>query len=361
MEKVNYSKITKRADGRYQAYAAYKNGKRKYVYAATKQECRAKLAELIEQLNHGILSSDMLLADLTESYLDNKKDTVSPSTYREYVRLIAGYVCPRLGATVVSDITQATIQSFVSAYQRNHSEKSTKNLLGLVHSIFDYARRNKLIYENPAEYIRITASAPYRYYIYSSEEVEQLLELASKKGNFAIPIYLAALCGLRMSECMGLRWEDINWEKGSLTIRQVAISHNGKAEIKSTAKTRSSNREICIPQQVLDYLRPFRQREGYVYTRTGEVEAGDLYGARFRDFLKSVGLPHTRFHDLRHFAATTLMDAGVPDKIASSYLGHSSTNMTKKYQHIRANTERTAANVMDGIFNKNKGVKTGVS
>ena len=64
-------------------------------------------------------------------------------------------------------------------------------------------------------------------------------------------------------------------------------------------------------------------------------ENGHNFYQRYNRKIKNAGLPHTRFHDLRHFAATSFLDAGVPDIYAAAYLGHSDTNMTRKYQHIR--------------------------
>ena len=61
----------------------------------------------------------------------------------------------------------------------------------------------------------------------------------------------------------------------------------------------------------------------------------NIFYQRYARKIKNAGLPHTRFHDLRHFAATNFLDAGVPDKYAAAYLGHTDINMTKKYQHIR--------------------------
>ena len=147
------------------------------------------------------------------------------------------------------------------------------------------------------------------------------------------------MCGLRLSEVFGLKWSDIDFEKNCLSIKRVAVDVNGKTDIKPTAKTAAGNRTISVPAEVLNIVEEYRAGESeWIYPSAIDplqpANSHNFY-QRYARKIKNAGLPHTRFHDLRHFAATNFLDAGVPDKYAAAYLGHTDINMTKKYQHIR--------------------------
>ena len=170
---------------------------------------------------------------------------------------------------------------------------------------------------------------------------------------------LAAFCGMRLSEIMGLKWDDIDFQNKRLTVSRVALSIGRKAQIKDIPKTKTSQRTISVPDAVMQELKK-KKSTGFVCGGE-EPMCGVAFSERFKYQLEKNNLPPTRFHDLRHFSATTLMDAGLPDKIISQYLGHSNANITKRYEHIRSNTERAAAAAMDEVISELSGVKSGVN
>ena len=181
-------------------------------------------------------------------------------------------------------------------------------------------------------------TAPYEYYIYTREEFEKLLNVF-KDSRDIVPVLLGGVCGLRLSEVFGLKWGDINFEKSCISIKRVAVDVNGKTDLKPTAKTAAGHRTISVPAEVLEQIKEYRAGElEWVYPSASDpllpANSHNFY-QRYARKIKNAGLPHTRFHDLRHFAATQFLDAGVPDKYAAAYLGHADTNMTRKYQHIR--------------------------
>lgn len=346
---VKYSKVIKRKDGRYSAYAWTDETPRRYAYGKTSSECKRNLSEIIAQIESGMISDTSTVQEYATHWLTSKKQHLSPTTYERYTNDLNNYIFPAIGAKKVCNVMQAEIQRLMSNYGKTHAEKSSKNLLGILHSLFDSARINRIISFNPCEGVKIVQTPPYEYYIYSDSEMATLMEKLS--GHPAIvPISLIAYCGLRPSEALGLQWEDIDFKDHTLTIRRTAVSVGGTVVVKDTAKTKESRSTTYIPTDVLKIIGPYRGI-GYVYkSKNGGPISVNLFSNWFRKFLKRNNLKHTRLYDLRHYTATTLMDAGLPDTVISQYMRHTTTNMTKKYQHIREQTRRAAAEAMDQVI-----------
>lgn len=264
---------------------------------------------------------------------------LAASTKLSYRRYIEKHIEPIIGSLLLKDVEQQDIQNLINSLATSgKSTKTQKNMIGILHSIFEFALVNKMIDTNPVKQVVTKKTAPYEYYIYSKEEFKKLIEVF--RGSIdIIPVLLGGVCGLRLSEVFGLKWGDIDFKRNCLSIKRVAVDVNGKTDIKPTAKTAAGNRTISVPTEVLNIIKEYRAGEfEWVYpSATGPLMPANSHNfyQRYARKIKNAGLPHTRFHDLRHFAATQFLDAGVPDKYAAKYLGHADTNMTRKYQHIR--------------------------
>lgn len=277
--------------------------------------------------------------ELVTDWWSNHCPNLAKSTQYGYFRYINAHILPYLGDFSLTRIKQKNIQQFINFLaNEGKSAKTQKNMIGILHLIFEFALLNKMIDVNPVKQIVTKKTAPYEYYIYSQEEFNKLLS-AFNKDRDIILILLGGVCGLRLSEVFGLKWSDIDFEKNCLSIKRVAVDVNGKTDIKPTAKTAAGNRTISVPAEVLNIVEEYRAGESeWIYPSAIDplqpANSHNFY-QRYARKIKNAGLPHTRFHDLRHFAATNFLDAGVPDKYAAAYLGHTDINMTKKYQHIR--------------------------
>ena len=353
MLEVKYSKVIKRKDGRYSAYAWVDGSQRKYAYGKTTSECKRNLSDIIVNLEKGIITNNMTFSNFTIQWLNTRCANLSPSTLSGYNSYLKTCILPALGDKMIHKITHDNCQALISEFNKTHAKKSVKNVAGILHEIFEYAKSNQIIAINPAEGLYIAPTPDYEYYIYSTEEMQTLLN-AVKGTDDEVPIMLAAFCGLRLSEIMGLRWSDIDFENGTLQIRQVMLSRTSNTIIKEVPKTKSSARPITVPSPVLNVLK--QKNKNGVGLVVGKN--GGYYSCHFSRLIKSLGLPHTRFHDLRHFVATSLMDAGLPDKAISEYLRHSDTNITRRYEHIRAQKKTQASDTMTTLL---AGVNSGVN
>lgn len=152
--------------------------------------------------------------------------------------------------------------------------------------------------------------------------------------------------GLRTSEIRGLTWDCINGD--ILHIKQAMVEGEDGAVLKTT-KSYSGNREIRIPPYIKELLDNQPHKDEYIihYTRNA------LYN-HLRRMCDRYGLPHYRFHDLRHVQASVMLALGVPDKYAMERMGHASANMLKTvYQHTMKSKSEEVADTVDKYFEEN--------
>jgi integrase len=268
-----------------------------------------------------------------------------------YKKSIYTYANKYIGNIVISKILPIHIQEMINDFSKTHSEKTCRNLLGDVGNVFKYAILNKSLKSNPCIGVKIPKDTKkYEYYIYNEDEFNALLDVVTGTKE-EIPILLAGLCGLRVSEIMGLTWNDIDFENNIINIRKAYVHVNGEV-IPKTTKTRTSYRSIIAPSYVIERLKLYKG-VGFVYPKKdGTAENGGNYTKRFARILKNAGLPHTRFHDLRHFNATMMLKKGISDKEAAERLGHADINMTKKYQHVLSSMKKKPAEILNTIVKK---------
>lgn len=202
--------------------------------------------------------------------------------------------------------------------------------------------------------------------------------LTSVKGSRLFPIYMIAVgVGLRRSEIVGLRWSDIDFKKGLLTVNHALVMVKGGHKIQEP-KTKKSSRTVPLPAAVTEELKSWKgwlAKEEMAWrglhkdlkpedipkfnslnmvfcNEAGEPMNPDFITRSFREDFKKTGLPEIRFHDLRHGHATMLLELGEDLKVISERLGHSSITMTGDiYTHIREHLQREASNKLNQILN----------
>jgi integrase len=190
--------------------------------------------------------------------------------------------------------------------------------------------------------------------------------LQAIKGNRLEALCTIALaCGLRQGEALGRQWDDLDLERGSLTVRHTLVRIDGK-RVLAEPKTARSYRTIPPPAIVVESLRAHTLRQaddrqkagerwqasGFVFTtKTGRPLDAKNVTHRFQAVVTRAGLPHQRFHDLRHTCASLLLAQGLNLKDVSETLGHSRIAVTVDlYGHLYDERRREIAERMDAIL-----------
>lgn len=225
--------------------------------------------------------------------------------------------------------------------------------------------RWQLIARNPAD--AVTSPRPSRpeIRVLGAEDVDQLLEAAAPTSLYAL-LYLALSTGARQGELLALRWEDVDLERGTMHIARTIQRSPGQGVSYRPPKTHRSSRAVSLSPEVVALLREHRRAQaehrlkmGPAYKNRGLIfasstgapmDAGNLRRT-FARLVRDVGLPHLRFHDLRHTAATLMLRAGVHPKVVSERLGHATVSVTlDTYSHVLPDLQRDAAQALDGVL-----------
>lgn len=351
--------VKKRKDGRWQGRVELSpdpiTGKRrhKYVYASKRQECQRLVNEIIYKLetsdfaDAGKLTVDAYLEEWFKTYCNK----LAASTQQGYKNYIFNHITPYFKGVKIKDIKPIHIEEFYNVERKNYKEKTILQIHRILSRAFKDAVKNNIITKNPCEHVTAPSPEEFNPSIPTLETYFTILEAAIETEH-EIPILLAGMCGLRREEVFGLTWNDIDFNNSTLTIRQVVTTAERKLEIK-TPKTKKSARTISIPSNVLIALEK-NKSVGYIVSIDGNVSHPGNYSKRFKNFLRLNNLPHIRFHDLRHFHATLLMDAGVPLRHAQNRLGHSTISMTAHYQHILPKADLIVINKIDEFLRGSK-------
>lgn len=268
---------------------------------------------------------DRTLAEAYARYIEIKTNTLSPTTVREY-RHSAARDFPELMPLRLSKITQEEVQSAVNVMSATHSAKSVKNAHGLLSAVLRmFAPEIRLN-------TRLPQSGKAEIYVPIEAEIEKLIR--SIKGTEMLKaVLLAAFGSLRRSEVCALTADDITGDVVSVT--KAMVWADSKEWVIKPPKSKAGFREVTMPDFVIEQLVP----------KAGERRIVALVPTTITNFfsrdLKRAGLPHFRFHDLRHYQASILHAMGVPDKYIMERGGWKTDSTLKNiYQHTMSDKRK---------------------
>jgi integrase len=340
------------------------------VNAPTRKECEAKLREAIRVSETGsILTSPKLtLHDFTQEWLEAVKHSVRPATHRRYSDIMRRHVLPIIGGVPLSKLNASHLQRlYTSRIEAGLSTTSVHHIHVTLHGAMKQALRWGMIDRNPTELLDPPRRAVPETATWNVDQTRRVLAAGNETGLAAL-WYLALMTGMRRGELLGLKWEDIEFEQGTLSVRRTLIRGNGGTWELGQPKTASSRRAIALPGNCLTALRQHRVRQleqrmrlgelwqdhGFVFTgQNGQPLHPNTLAAQFERLIIAANVPRIRFHDLRHTCATLLLSQGVHPKIVQERLGHADIAMTlNRYSHVTPDMQRAAANTLDNVFGR---------
>ena len=292
------------------------------------------------------------------------------ATFSSYTQMVKGKIAPYFRNTglTLDGIQAKHIQSFYLHELKTVSPGTVIHYHANIHKALKYAVKMDLIPFNPADKVERPKKQRYIADYYRQDELERLLEV-SKDHPYSLLIQMTAFYGLRRSEALGLKWDAIDFERDTITIKHIVTNAKiaGKCEIvcADRAKTKSSLRSLPLIGSFREYFMQVKEAQElnkqvcgncYNYEYDGFVFVDEL-GERMRveyltnafpKFLESHGLRRMRFHDLRHSCASLLLANGVPLKHIQEWLGHSDFTTTANiYAHLDYKSKITSAQAME--------------
>ena len=360
--------IRKRNDGSWEARILI-NGKSRSIYGRTQSDVRKKLTEVRNDLDNDeyLEPNDTTLKEWLELWQDEYLEDVKQSTADRYKSCIRIHIIPALGETRLMDLRASTIQKFLNQCKKvdGLSEKSVKNIRLVLHKALDQAIEDEQIKKNPCDRAKVPSydDPPKEMRPLKDHEVPMFLQ-AIKGHQFESLFYVALFTGMRESELIGLTWDCIDFQHGTIHIyRQLRKTREKKGSYVFTSLKNKQARTFSPPQNVLDVLKKVKIRQAELRLKAGSswsnpddlvftndlgkhVATFTLY-KYFKEVVSQIGLPEMRFHDLRHGYATLALQNGVDVKTVSNNLGHSTTAFTMdKYGHVTETMMKDSADKM---------------
>lgn len=373
--------ITKRGDTYYVVVYLGRgpDGRKKYKWIRAgkrKKDAEAELARIVHGIHMGtyVDAGKMTVADLLERWLaDYAKHNVARRTYERYEEIVRKHWIPAIGHIELGKLQPIHIQEQYTRWTEEGrldgrggglSPKTVVQHHRVLRKALQWGLKMQLIARNPADAAQPPRPARREMRALDAQQTVRLLQ-ACEGTPLYIPVLLAVTCGMRRGEILGLRWKDVDLERGVLTVRQTLEETRDGLRFKGP-KTAAGNRSVALPSLAVQALRRHRVQQAKERLLMGPAyEDHDLVCARpdgkplRPDYLsqalprvaQQAGLPRIRFHDLRHSHATHLLQAGVHPKVVAERLGHATVQVTLDiYSHVLPTLQQDAAQRLDATL-----------
>jgi len=358
------------------------NGKRRQRRIGpyrSRRDAELAAAKAIADVNSGLAADPqgVTLAEyLREHWLPGREVRgLKPTTLANYRWICETYLIPRLGWRRLSKLDPPEIVAFFDTFSKEPGRAGkprSARTVALTHRVLSmalaHAVRSGVIARNPAERARDDlprGETSAETTIWTPEQLGQFLRTTTSDRLYCLWV-LAATTGMRRGELCGLRWEDIDLDTGTLTVKRALVMVHG-VPTDTTPKTSSGQRQIGLDQATIAVLRAHQARQrseqqacppgfwtsqGHVFSNEiGRPLIPEYVTKQFTRTVRRAGLPQIRLHDTRHSHATAMLAAGVDIKIVAGRLGHASTVITQNiYQHRVEQLDRAAAEKVAGLI-----------
>jgi integrase len=358
--------IYKRPDGLWYAQITLPGGKRPGWYGKTRKEALAKLAEAQKAIERGLPlpSEKQTVALYLASWLEMLSD-VRPSTKNRYAQDVRRIVA-KFGYVPLSQLSSQQVELWYADLLKTLSPTTVHHTHATLHHALYDAQRHRLIPENIADLVNAPSPHHHEMQALDEEEARQLVALV-QSHRFEALYTLAVTTGMRRGELLALKWQDVDLERGTLSVRtSVQIVDRGTQRLViAETKTANSRRLIQIPAPALEVLRSHRTRQKAEKLRQGGnwQEQGLVFpgyrggilnpktpGEALTKLLKKAGLPAIRFHDLRHTAISIALSRGIPVHVVAKMAGDTEATIMRTYAHVTPKMREDAAAIIGAVF-----------
>lgn len=366
----NEGSIYQRPNGKWRAQVTI-DGRRLSFTADTQREGLAWILETKNQIDSGLTfqATDTTLKEFLGEWLTTVSSSNSKGTYFTYSWTVDKRIIPYIGNVNLMDLRPDRIQRFYNYLQKeqhlsHHAVAVTHKTLRVA---MNHAVKLRLIGRNPCSGTTPPKPEQTEMKFYDDRQVKSLLKTARDLADNFYPLYYLAIhTGMRQAELMGLKWKDIDWSLGTLQVKRQVRRFKGASYALLEPKSKSGTRTIMLGKQALEILRNHKREQEELTNSVGQdwtdldlvfpSSAGTPLTASnvrrgFRKLLAASGLPKIRFHDLRHTAASLMLNHGIPVLIVSKRLGHSKPSITLDvYGHLIPSKQEEAAQLMDNLM-----------
>ena len=370
--------IFKREDGRWQGqFVSGRNpetGKliRHSVYGKTQREVAAKLREATASIDCGTYQepNKLTVAEYAKEYFSTCAVNLSHNTQVSYKRILDKHILPALGKVKLTDLNHRQVQRFVTSLsaQKGLSAKTVRNIHGVLHNMLESAVRDELLLRNVSERCSLPRVTQHQVRAITTAELSRFLQAIDGK-QFRNIFFIDIFSGLRLSEILGLRWDDVDFDYDCIYVRQQLQQKQIKGDFSYflAPPKEGKQRKIILAQNAMQVLRHQRTKQLEQQLAAGALWDNSLHLVFTNDFgqplnrrtvykhlkriLLDCGMGNYTFHSLRHSFATISLENGDDIKTVQTNLGHYAASFTlKTYVHVSDQMQRNSAARMQELI-----------
>jgi integrase len=280
---------------------------------------------------------------------------------------VRNHITPAIGSIKLKALTSTHLRGlYRTKTDAGLSPRTVQYIHVTLHKAFKQAVNDGLVRRNACEAVKPPQLHREEIKPLTSKQAKLLLKTI--RGDRLETLYVLGItAGMRQSELLGLKWEDVDLERGTLQVRRTLAGLKNGQPIFESPKTAKSKRSIQLSEKALEALKRHHelqveeeqrltglwQDHGLVFaTRVGTpINRRNLVTRSFKPLLSRAGLPEIRFHDLRHTCATLMLCGGIHPKVVQELLGHTSVTITlDTYSHVLFSMQGEAAEKMDSML-----------
>jgi len=334
----------------------------------TKKEAEKRLSDLLHQLDTGTFMKPgkTTLAEYLERWLkDYAKPNLTPRSFERYESIIRVHLIPTLGGVPLTQLRPEHLQrNYTAKLNEGLSARSVRYYHVVLHVALKTAVQWGLLSRNPADAVTTPRVRRTEMQTWDEDEMARFLEAAGDTPYHAL-FYTALFTGMRRSELLALRWQDVDLMLGQVYVNRSLHHLKDGSYVFTEPKSTKSRRTIALPPSATLLLKEHQEKQGLERTMLGKpLTDGDLVfshpeGKSFRPNTVSrawamlaarCGLKVIRFHDARHTHASLMLKQGVHPKIVQERLGHATIAITlDTYSHVAPGLQEAAAARFDNL------------
>lgn len=299
-------------------------------------------------------------------WLDNYvKPSAKERTFIRYEQLVRTHVAAKIGDKDVDALTPIVLQSFVTELLCSGNEKTggglSANTVNVIISVIRNSLRTARLIGITGEYTANGIKRPKRnervidcFTLAEQKKIESAVTTGKKQKMFGVVLCLYT--GLRVGELIALRWQDVDLDKGLITVSRSCHDAIGGI-VFDDPKTATSRREIPIPRQLIKNLKNIKKSgdSDFVVSANGNVVSVRSYQRSFELMLKKLNIRHRGFHSLRHTFATRALECGMDVRTLSEILGHRNPTVTlNRYAHSLIEHKTAMMNRLGKLFSSSE-------
>lgn len=333
-------KIQRLPSGSYRARVHIGGGKYKSITGKDKKTVQLEAAKVEANVttDYREAEKNVTLGKAIDNYIESKCNVLSPSTIRGY-KALRNNAVPELMVVDINDLTPELVQRAINVFAVDKSPKYTRNVHGLISSTLKQYRPDLQLNTTMPQKKKSKIAIP------TEQEMQKLFEYV-KDTDAELPIYLGACCGMRRSEILGLKWSDIDFENGTISINEALVLNDENKPVSKGTKTVAGTRTIRMFPFVRAVLNKAPKDSKYVVTLKGH----QIY-QRFKAALQECGIKHYRFHDLRHYLVSVMLSLNIPKNYIASFVGHGTERMIDEvYGHLMASKKTAVEDLLQDYF-----------